>query len=108
MENETKRALKGMGSWKAPGPNGYQLGFLKKTWEATGQDVHKFVQGVLNGDDVSEEDTEAILVLVPKATKPSLLKNFRPVSLCNIRIKLVTKVLANKLKLLLKELISPN
>lgn len=61
------------------------------------------MQGVVNGADISEEDTEALLVLVPKEPKPSLLKNFRLISLCNGSAMLVSKVLANGLKLLLKE-----
>lgn len=37
---ETKDALQGMSSWKAPGSDGFQPGFFKKTWDITGRDVH--------------------------------------------------------------------
>lgn len=55
-----------MGSWKAPGPDGYQPGFFKKTGESTGPDVCRFVQEVIQRGRIYEEDAEALLVLIPK------------------------------------------
>lgn len=46
-EEETKIALKGMRSLKAPGPDGFQAMFVKKTWEQTGPAVFAFAKGVL-------------------------------------------------------------
>lgn len=57
--------------------------------------------------EILEEAAKALLVLVPKEIKPTSLKNFRPISMCNVRVKLVTKGILNGLKLLLKEMISP-
>lgn len=74
--------------------------------EVIGPAVYQFAQRALKGDEISEE-AEALLVLVPKEIKPESLKNSRPISLCNISVKLVTKVIANRLKLFLKEMISP-
>lgn len=93
--SEAKKALSEMGSWEAPGPDGYQPGFFKHTWEITGQQVYSFAQAILNGGDVTSEDAKALLVLVPKVVQPSSLKNFIPISLCNVRLKLVSKMLAN-------------
>lgn len=53
-------------------------------------------------------DVEALLVMVPKEARPSSIRNFRPISLCNVRMKLVSKIIANRLKPLLKDLILPN
>lgn len=105
---ETLTALKEMGSWKAPDPDGYQPGFFKRSWATTGSSVHKFVQEALEGKEIPEETTGALLVLVPKEVKPSSLRNFRLISLCNMNIKLVTKVIANQLKLILKDLVASN
>lgn len=55
---------------------------------------------------MSENAKEALLVLVPKETKPPSIKSFRLISLCNISVKLVTKVIANRVKTLLKEIIA--
>lgn len=97
-----------MGYWKALGPDKYQSDFFKKTWKITNLVIHQFVQGVLKGDEISEEATKALLVLVPKETKSTSLKNFRLIILCNASMKLVTKMIANMLKMVLNELITPN
>lgn len=73
---EAKKAFSEMGSWEAPGPDGYQPGFFKGTWEITSHKVYNFDQAVLNGGEVTNEDAKALLVLVPKVVKPSSLKNF--------------------------------
>lgn len=103
----TLKALSEMESWKSLGPDGYQLGFFRKTWEVTGSAVHRFVQDILKRDEISKEAAETLLVLIPKEAKPMSLKNFRLIRLCNVSMKLVTKVIANRLKILLKEMITP-
>lgn len=107
IEEEVKRALRDMGSYKAPGPNGYPAIFFKKTWSMVGEDVCSFVRSVIGRGEITESAAETLLVLIPKETKPTTIRGFRPLSLCNITMKLVSKIIVNRLKEVWKNIISP-
>lgn len=46
-------------------------------------------------------------MLIPKVASPEHIKQFRPISLCTVTYKLVTKVLVNRLRPFLRDLIAP-
>jgi len=54
-----------------------------------------------------EEVNNTTIVLIPKISHPELLIDFRPISLCNVLCKIVSKCLVNRLRPWLQELISP-
>lgn len=49
-----------------------------------------------------------ILPLISKKTEEKEMKDYRPISCCNIIYKVVTKILASRLKVLLLRFIVPN
>lgn len=105
---DTSMALKGMGSLKAPGLDGYQLVFFKRTGSLKGQVLQNFAQGVLGGGDFSAKVAEALQVLIPEKDKPGSIKRFRPISLCNVSMKVVSKMFVKCLKKVLDNISSPN
>lgn len=68
--------LNAMGSLKASGPDGFPPSFFMKAWEITGPTVYRFVHEVLDGSDVPKEAATALLVLIPKETKPALIRKY--------------------------------
>lgn len=51
---------------------------------------------------------QTLLTLIPKVIDPSRAADFRPIALCNVICKIVTKALVNRIKCLLPHIISPN
>jgi hypothetical protein len=55
-----------------------------------------------------ERWNDTCVVLIPETKNPESMKDLRPISLCIVVYKLILKVLANRLKQILPEIISPN
>lgn len=55
---------------------------------------------------MSEDINSTTIVLIPKCKNPVEMKNFRPISLCNVLYKICSKVLANRLRRFSDEIIS--
>jgi hypothetical protein len=72
------------------------------------KDICNAILQFLNNGQFDEEINATNIALVPKKKNPSCVTDFRPISLCNVVYKLIAKVLANHLKRVLGEIISPN
>ncbi|KAL5783292.1 hypothetical protein ACOSP7_008321 [Xanthoceras sorbifolium] len=93
------------------------LSVVEKAWhvspgsnvaESLSDRVGNTLLAVLNhGADLGEM-SRAVVALIPKVKSPVKISDFRPISLCNVTYKLVAKVLANRLKLVLHDIIAPN
>ena len=73
-----------------------------------GNNVVNMVLNVLNSDMSMADINKTYITLVPKCSNPSRMTDFRPISLSNVIYKLIAKVLANRLKLILLHIISEN
>ena len=57
---------------------------------------------------ILKELNNTFITLVPKSLNPEKISECRPISLCNVAYKIAAKVLANRLKLIIDELITPH
>lgn len=99
-------ALKQMAPLKAPGPDGLPPLFYHKYWHLIGDEVTKAVLTCLNTGKILQATNHTYITLIPKVQNPKAVVDFRPISLCNVIYKLISKVLANRLKTLLPTIVS--
>ncbi|KAM6589756.1 hypothetical protein CsatA_012361 [Cannabis sativa] len=99
-------AVKAIGSTKAPGPDGFHAIFFQKYWDIIGPRVSAVCLAILNGHQSVRKFNKSNVVMIPKITKPSFVKEYRPISLCSVMYKIVAKAVALRLKGTLSPLIS--
>jgi hypothetical protein len=106
--DEVFLAIKDMKSLAAPGPDGLPARFYHTYWDIVGKDITNEVLHILNNQGNPSHLNNTHICLIPKTNNPLYPSDFRPISLCNVTLKLITKTIANRLKTILHEIISPN
>lgn len=71
-----------------------------------GQTITTAVLEVLNLGLVLDELNHTSITLIPKKNQAIRVGGFHPINLCNVVYKLISKVIANRLKLVLSFIIS--
>lgn len=107
-EEEVKQAVDSIGDLKAPGPDGMPAVFYKQFWDVVGGKLTTEVLQVLRGGSMPAGWNSTVISLIPKVEKPEKVTQLRPISLCNVIYKVVSKVLARRLRDILHEIITPN
>ena len=105
-EWEILDAIKKMAPLKAPGPDGMPPLFYQNFWPVVDKDVTSSVLIWLNLGILPFPINHTFITLIPKVDSPELVTEFRPISLCNVLYKIFSKVLANRLKKFLPNLIT--
>lgn len=105
-EWEVKQEIKQMASLKALGPDGIPPLFIQHYWNLIGDNIFHSILHFLNTTSHPENLNHTFITHIPKKKKLELAYDFRPISLCNVFYKIFSKVLANRLKRILPNIIS--
>ncbi|XP_071924898.1 uncharacterized protein [Coffea arabica] len=106
-EEEVHTVVFGLDVDSAPGPDGFGAAFYQSCWSIIKEDLVLAIQDFFKGMQQPRGWTRSLLVLIPKIEGASHWREFRPISLCNVSSKIVSKILANRINRVLPHLISP-
>jgi hypothetical protein len=93
---------------KSLGPDGFNGDFLKKCWPTVQHDFIELCQCFYEGRVCMQSINASLIVLIPKIHNPTKVGDYRPISLLNSSVKLLIKILANKLQIVIIDLIHMN
>ena len=93
---------------KSPRPDGFNNEFIKGCWALIAPDYYKLLDALYQGEICQRTINTSHLALIPKKDGPTTPADYRPISLLNTSFKLITKVLANMLQKVIKQIIRKN
>jgi hypothetical protein len=82
--------------------------FYQTYWDIIGQEVTNAALQVLNHKGDSSPYNHTHICLIPKNNNPKHPSEYRPIALCNVTRKIITKTIANRLKGILPDIINQN
>ncbi|KAL8096954.1 hypothetical protein AgCh_030148 [Apium graveolens] len=75
-------------------------------WNVIGEDVVECCQKFMITGELPTDVNKTVVCLIPKVKQPRKVTDLRPISLCNVIIRIMSKIMANRLKECLPILIS--
>jgi hypothetical protein len=103
-----KSAIFDIDDSKAPGPDGFSAKFFKASWSIIGDDVCSVVKEFFENEKLLKEINATLISLVPKCKNPSTVTDYRPIACCNVLYKCITKIIYNRTKSSLDQVVSQN
>ena len=92
---------------KSPGPDDFTSNFFHFFWDLIKEEVFEIIAESRDKKGVLKAFNATFLMLIPKEVGANNPDKFLPISLCSVIYKIISKVIANRLKPLLPNLISP-
>ena len=105
-KNEIWTAITGLKSDKALGPDGFPIAFWSFSWDFVKDEVIGFFKEFHDNSRFVKNLNTTFLVLISKKQTVEDLKDLRPISLVGGLYKILSKVLANRIKGVMNKVIS--
>jgi hypothetical protein len=103
---EVENTIMDMKTGNSSGPHGFTSNLFQKCWKIIGKDIWEVVEESHMLGSMLKAFNATFLALIPKEKEANTTEKFRPITLCNIIYKIVSKLVANIIKPLLKNIIS--
>lgn len=100
--------IKGLPNDKSPGPYGFNNEFLKSCWRTIKGDFYRMCNDFHSNNICLRSINSSFITLILKVDGPKIVNDYRPISLLNSSVKLLTKLLANRLQTVITGLVQRN
>ena len=104
---EVKQLPFSIDSAKTSGPDGFGVGFFKHYWNLIKHDFYQYITEFFIHGKLLRQINHTFIALIPKKENPSKTQHFRPINLCTIVYKTISKIFVNRLRTLLDKLVFP-
>ena len=103
--SEIREVIWVMHSLKASGPDGFPSLFFKNHWDIVCPQVTASIQSFFRDRNLLPCINHTFITLISKKQGACNFNHFRPISLCNFFYKIISKILANRMRPLLAKII---
>ncbi|XP_048615950.1 uncharacterized protein LOC125588571 [Brassica napus] len=107
-KEEVREAIFSIKADSAPGPDGMTGHFFQKFWPTIGEEVTKEIQEVFVKGTLPDDWNFTYLCLLPKIANPENMTDLRPISLCSVLYKAISRILVKRLQPFLSQIVSVN
>ncbi|CAL1389652.1 unnamed protein product [Linum trigynum] len=105
--DEIRRTVFSIGPTQAPGSDGFTAKFFRSYWDIVGPLVVEAVGSFFANGKLLRSFNHTWITLIPKVEEVETMRQLRPISLCQVIYKIVSKILANRLAVVLPVVVSP-
>ena len=105
---EIKDALFAIHLDKAPGPGGFSTSFFQSNWETVSPAIINEIQKIFRSGSLPSSINATHIRLILKISSPMKVMDYRPIALCNVYYKVISKILSLRHKPVLETVISEN
>ncbi|CAI5965518.1 unnamed protein product [Closterium sp. NIES-65] len=106
-EEEVKRAFQSMTKNKAPGRDGLPKELFEAHWDILGKHFMLLVKSFSDTASLPTSTKDAVTILLHKKGGRDQLENYRPITLLSFTYKVIARVVADRMKKALSEVVSP-
>lgn len=105
---EVKHALFSMAPLKSSGIDDFHVKFYQDNWDIVGSSIFEMVSRVFTDVVLDPWLNRTLLVLIPKQLGVETIKQFKPISLCTVLYKVITKLIVIRLRRVMQILVKQN
>jgi hypothetical protein len=106
--SEIDQIIKNLPTNKSSGPDGFNMDFVRKCWLVIASNFYELCDKFYDGSICKDSINGSYVTLIPKHNSPASVGDYMSISLLNTSVKVLTKLLANRLQLVITKLVHQN